>query len=159
MSEKADRLMDATAPSHPRDPDPSSYESTLPLPEGEVEVETRWSSRRATMGGRFLKGPIAMADIAVAAKLPGRALAVYLAARHRADLTRCTAVTLPRSLLADLGVDKSAKARALRHLEEAGLVTVARTVGRSARVTVSMMMNVDGLFMALRGTRPVSGSR
>jgi hypothetical protein len=88
--------------------------------------------RRAT--GRFLKGPIPLRDIAVAAKLPGQALAVYLAIHHRAALTRSNSVTLPKGLLEQSGVSRDAKARALHALQKASLVAVERTSGRSARI-------------------------
>ena len=72
-----------------------------------------------------------------AARLPGRALALYLAVRHRADLTRGQAVTLPTAYLRDWGIDRHAKARGLAALENAGLVTVERRPGRSVGVTVT----------------------
>jgi DNA-binding transcriptional ArsR family regulator len=72
-----------------------------------------------------------MNDIAAAAQLPGKALAVYLAIRHRTDLTRKNAVKLPAGLMRDLGVSKDAKARALRQLEAAGMITVRRQDGQS----------------------------
>ncbi len=77
-----------------------------------------------------------MRDIAAVAKLAGKALAVYLTVRHRADLTRSTAVTLPASLMRELGVSTDAKARALRQLEAAGLVGVERRQGRPPIITI-----------------------
>jgi DNA-binding MarR family transcriptional regulator len=85
---------------------------------------------------RFLKGPIPLQLIALAARLPGQALAVYLAIHHRAALTRSDSVTLPKSLIEQFGVSRDAKARALHALEEASLVVVERVNGRSARVTL-----------------------
>jgi DNA-binding transcriptional ArsR family regulator len=98
----------------------------------EVEVETAvLRDVRRRRADRFLKGPVRMNDIAAAAQLPGKALAVYLAIRHRTDLTRKNAVKLPAGLMRDLGVSKDAKARALRQLEAAGMITVRRQDGQS----------------------------
>jgi DNA-binding transcriptional ArsR family regulator len=101
----------------------------------ETEVETdlvRQSKIRR--GQRFLKGPIPLPDIAIAARLPGQALALFLAVHHRTALTGKPVVTLPARLLADLGISRGAKSRGLQVLEKAGLVTVARSRGRAARV-------------------------
>ncbi|MET3911912.1 DNA-binding MarR family transcriptional regulator [Bradyrhizobium sp. S3.3.6] len=87
------------------------------------------------MTGRFLKGPIPMNELWVAARLPGQALAVYLAIRHQCDLTGKACVTLPGALLERFGVDKDAKSRALRSLSAAGLIRVDQQRGRSARVS------------------------
>jgi hypothetical protein len=84
--------------------------------------------------GRFLKGPIPLQPIARAARLPGQALAVYLAVHHRAALTRSDTVTLPKGLLEQFGVTRDAKARALHALETASLVAVERNSGKTARV-------------------------
>jgi hypothetical protein len=83
---------------------------------------------------RFLKGPIPWIAICAAARLPGQALAVFVAVHHRATLTGNASVTLPKNLLAELGVSRDAKARALHALEEASLVAVERGSGRSARI-------------------------
>jgi len=134
----------ANVPSHPRDTGPYYKESSTSFLESsitdirEVEVETaalRAAKRRQV--GRFLRGPIPLQDIAAASRLPGRALAVFLAINHRQALTRNSVVTLPRNLLADLGVTKDAKARALRALEAAGLVRVERQPGQSPRIRLA----------------------
>jgi DNA-binding MarR family transcriptional regulator len=104
---------------------------------GEVEIETEVLRRaRARHRGRFLKGPIPLPQIAAAARLPGQALALFLAVHHQTALTKKTIVTLPRGLLTDFGISPGAKARGLRQLEEAGLVRVERSRGRAARVGI-----------------------
>jgi len=99
-----------------------------------TEVSRRSKIRRQ---GRFLKGPIPLPLIAIAAKLPGQSLALYIAIHHQTALTGKPMVTLPSSLLVDLGISRDAKARGLRNLEKAGLVQVDRSRGRSARVGLS----------------------
>lgn len=86
--------------------------------------------------GRFLKGPIPLRPIALAARLPGQALAVYLAIHHRTALTRSDSVTLPKGLMEQFGVSRDSKARALYALESATLISVERRKGRTARVTL-----------------------
>ncbi len=102
----------------------------------EREVETPWlKERRRRRASRYLKGPVPLALLQEAAPLPGKALALYLAIRHRFDL-RCTPeVTLPADYLAAWGIDKDAKRRSLVTLEAAGLIrVVGRGPGRSIRV-------------------------
>src|SRR5215217_3190123 len=54
----------------------------------EVEVATEASRARPRHSAdRFLKGPIPLPSLAIAARLPGKALAVYLVIVHRRDLT------------------------------------------------------------------------
>lgn len=85
---------------------------------------------------RFLKGPIPWSAVRTAARLPGQALSVFLAVHHRAALTGNTTVTLPKNMLAGLGVGRDAKARALHALEEASLIAVERASGRTARISL-----------------------
>lgn len=104
----------------------------------EIEVQTDVSRRQASrMQGRFLKGPIPMADLWAAARLPGQALALYLAIRHQCDISRSAVVTLPAALLRHFGIGKDTKSRALRSLCAAGLVTVENRCGRSARIVLA----------------------
>ena len=118
----------------------SSNSRSTVMPESripEIEIPTAESRNRAVhMNGRFLKGPIPMSELWAAARLSGQALAVYLAIRHQCDLTGKATVTLPRALLEHFGIDKDAKARALKYLAGAGLVTLEQRCGRSARVTL-----------------------
>jgi DNA-binding transcriptional ArsR family regulator len=103
-------------------------------PEAETEIKTQWGSRVRSRE-RFLKGPIPLEMLSRAARLPGKALAVYLVFRHQCDLTGRPTVTLPISLLKNFGVRRDAKLRALSELEKAGLVRVNKKMGRSARIT------------------------
>jgi hypothetical protein len=139
---------DAKLPSRRCEPGASYNKSPIQFQESSVddipavEVETAaLRQARQRRAGRFLKGPILMRDVAVAAKLPGKALAVYLAIRHRIDLTRSAAVTLPASLMRELGVSKDAKARAQRQLETAGLISVRREPGRSPMIELKSTSN------------------
>jgi DNA-binding MarR family transcriptional regulator len=101
----------------------------------QTEVQTDFLRRsQKRWRERFLKGPIAMREIAAAARLPGQALALFLAIHHQAALTGKAIVTLPAKLLSELGVSRDAKARGLKTLEQAGLVYVSRLRGTAARI-------------------------
>lgn len=108
---------------------------SVSMPEREVEIAVLRPYRERTPG-RFLKGPIPLDPIARAARLPGQALAVYLAIHHRVALTRSETVTLPKGLLEQFGISRDSKARSLHALETMFLITVERTKGRTARITL-----------------------
>jgi hypothetical protein len=100
-----------------------------------VEIQTDFLKQsRVRRTGRFLKGPIPLRDICVAAKLSGKCLALFLAIHHQVALTGKSIVTLPASLLRDLGITRSTKARCLSALEQASLVAVSRSRGKGARM-------------------------
>jgi hypothetical protein len=70
-------------------------------------------------------------------QLPGKALHVALEVWYRAGLKRQRAVVLSLAHVADVGgFDRATASRGLRALERAGLVAVARGVGRAPRVTL-----------------------
>jgi DNA-binding MarR family transcriptional regulator len=71
-----------------------------------------------------------------ASNLPGKALHVALAIRYRCAVERTRTVKLASALLRKFGVERDAKARALRQLEAAGLIRVSRQRGRNPFVTV-----------------------
>ncbi len=105
---------------------------------GEIEVETAWTRKqRRRRAARFLKGPIKLDLLHRAAQLPGKALAVFLALRHRTDLRGSVKVTLPTKYLALWGVGRDAKYRALSALEAAGLIRIVdRRPGHSTVVAL-----------------------
>ncbi len=110
--------------------------SAEPELERETEVKTRWSRAKSQrISGRYLK-KTALGPIQHAARLPGRALHVYLAIRHRCDLQRGQTVTLLGSYLKSWGIGKDAKQRGLAELEQAGLIEVERRTGRPSVVTL-----------------------
>lgn len=85
----------------------------------------------------FLRGPVSLAWLQAAARLPGCALAVGVALWHLAGLRGTQEhLTLSSERLVPFGVSRHAKDRALRHLVAEGLVRVERKKGRSPRVTL-----------------------
>ena len=138
-----DGCVGAPPPLHARTPQrPYPKESLIVSPIdtpitmiNESEVET--SALRDMLqrpSDRFLKGPIPVRWIVRAGELPGRALLVLLAIRHRADLARNPWVTLPAKVMADFRFDKFTKLRAVAELERAGLVRVRRQTGRATQM-------------------------
>ena len=101
------------------------------------EVETKTlRSIRAQKQAPYLKRHF-LEPIQEAANLGGNALAVYLAILHRLDVTRQTSVTLSANLLGKWGIaSRAAKSRALKQLQQHGLIKVERARGRSARVSL-----------------------
>jgi hypothetical protein len=92
-------------------------------------------SSRHRPGEWFLRGPVPWPWLEIAARLPGRALAVALCLwreagrQHRSTIKLC----LRR---VGLGVSEQSARRGLRALESAGLVTVERLPGRGLAVTL-----------------------
>jgi hypothetical protein len=112
---------------------------TLEAVPGEREVMTSaLIGARRRSAGRFLKGPIPISTIAAAGRLPSRfALPVLLAVRYCVDVAGKPWVSLTANTLAAFGFGKDAKARALRELEDAGLIRVKRQPGRSVLVSLA----------------------
>jgi hypothetical protein len=90
----------------------------------------------AASQGAFLYLKCSLERFHIVAKLPGKALAVWALIHHRLHLTRLEQVTLPSALLAEAGVGRNVKARALKDLERIGLIRVDRRPGRALRVAL-----------------------
>jgi hypothetical protein len=91
------------------------------------------------VSGLFLKGPVPLAWLAGAATLRGRALTVGVLVWFMVGLKRATVVTIPRSRMAEFGLNRFAFYRGLAALEWRGLVRVERRRGAMPRITL-----VDG---------------
>jgi hypothetical protein len=92
---------------------------------------------RPAAGERFVRGPIPRGWLEAAMRLRGKALHVAIELWYRAGLRSRGEVVLSLSNLSNLcGFDRATAARALTALERAGLVRVARHVGRAPRVTI-----------------------
>lgn len=91
---------------------------------------------RPKAGGHFLKGPIPLDWLERAARLPGRSLHVAILLWYAAGLQKTATITLPNTLARRFGIERNAKYRALRCLEQAELVSVENSTGRAPRVTL-----------------------
>ena len=86
---------------------------------------------------QFVAGPLPLAQLCVAANLPGTALAVWLLIHFRTRVLKHREVTLPAGVPEDVGVGHSTtKAHVLRSLESAGLIRVARAAGKASRISL-----------------------
>lgn len=97
--------------------------------------------RRRYRKAPFLMGPVPLLAIHTAARLPGKALAVLMAAYFRSGLTRQRRVTMTTALLEGFGVDRHARYRALAALREAGLLVVETRHGKNPVVTIPLEEN------------------
>jgi hypothetical protein len=79
--------------------------------------------------------PLSLAARAAAATNTRRAL-VWVWLVQQARRTGCNAVVMSNEALAGYGVSRKMKALALRQLQEAGLVAVARPAGKAPIVTL-----------------------
>jgi DNA-binding transcriptional ArsR family regulator len=83
-------------------------------------------------------GPIPMEWLEQAGCLPGRALHVGISIWHWHFIKKERTITLSIRKLVEIGVKRGSAYRALSALEEAGLISVERHVGRSPRVTLNV---------------------
>jgi hypothetical protein len=92
---------------------------------------------RTKAARNFLRGPIPLPWLIVAAKLPGRSLHVGLALWYYAGMRSTHQINFPiRWLKTALNMERHAAYRGLRHLERADLVSVARHRGHASIVTL-----------------------
>lgn len=99
-------------------------------------LPTAASRPRFAPGALFLKGPIALDWLAVAAKQPGKTLHVGVALWFLAGLKTSTTVALTTSVKEKFGIGAEAAREGLQRLEESGLVSVVRAAGAAPRVTL-----------------------
>ena len=85
---------------------------------------------------KFLKGPVPWPWIEKAARLPGKALIVGLALWRLSGAVKSMTIRLSNSELEALGVSRSAKSRALKSLEQAGLIAIDQRLGCLPIVTL-----------------------
>ena len=83
----------------------------------------------------FLHPKVQLVWIEKAAELGIQTLVVGLLLQFRAVLNGKESVTLPKEFLSKFGVSRGTKRRALKKLEEAGLIRVEQETGRSPLIT------------------------
>ena len=84
----------------------------------------------------FLKGPISMEWLSLAAKLPGKAFHLAVAIQWLAGMNSNQKFKITAKALELLGVSKDAYRDGLRRLEVAELVSVERRAGQFPRVSI-----------------------
>jgi len=85
----------------------------------------------------FLRGPIPLEWLAVAAKLPGKTLNVAVALWWRHGMAGGKPFKLTQMALTAMNVERGAESAGLTRLEEAGLIQVERKPGQ--RPTISIL--------------------
>lgn len=98
-----------------------------------AEADALKSEREARL---FLRGPIPLPWLQKAARLPGKSLHVAMLIWFRVGCERSNEVALCPAHRRRFGLQRHAVQRALRALERAELVYVARKNGRASVVTV-----------------------
>ena len=102
------------------------------------QSQYRRAKKAKRQGAQFLRGPVPLAWLYRAAKLPGKALAVSLAVHYKAGVENTREpIAVTAKLLERFGVSRKAGYRGLEALERTGLVSVDRRRGRCPRVTIS----------------------
>ena len=90
----------------------------------------------APLSAPFLKGPIPMAWLNEAAKLPGKALNLGIAIWWLAGMSNTTAFKLTGKALDQLDISRDAASSALKRLEAQGLIRVQRLPGQRPTVEI-----------------------
>ena len=83
-----------------------------------------------------MKGPIPMAWLNEAAKLPGKALNLGIAIWWLAGMSKTTAFKLTGKALDQLDISRDAASSALKRLEAQGLIRVQRLPGQRPTVEI-----------------------
>ncbi|MDB3945439.1 hypothetical protein N9444_05970 [Gammaproteobacteria bacterium] len=91
---------------------------------------------RHKKGEHFLKGPAPLLWLAQAARCGGKALHVAIILWYRAGLQKSETIKVPGGTAKLFGLDRHAKTRGLKALEQAGLVSITRRQGCSPQVTL-----------------------
>jgi DNA-binding transcriptional ArsR family regulator len=93
-------------------------------------------ARDPTSLHRPKKGQMFSDWLSAAARLPGKSFHVAVALREAAERNQSGVVSLSNTAVQHLGLDRSAKYRALAWLEQAGLIAVKRKLGRPPIITL-----------------------
>ena len=86
--------------------------------------------------GFFLHPQVQIAWIERAAQLGIQALVVGILLQFRVLLSQKESVTLPKNFLARFWISRGVKQRALKKLEDAGLIRVDQVAGQSSKFTL-----------------------
>ena len=111
---------------------------------GRLQGGTRRGRRASPIRNKFIAGPIDVPWVCRASRLGIKALLVGLAIWHLRGLRRTDTFIISNLMIQEWGVEPDAKSRALRALEKAGLISVARRGKRSPQVTLIVQDTVAG---------------
>jgi hypothetical protein len=112
------------------------YQCDRQVPTVKMKFSPDQGYKVSAPGDLFIKGPIPMGWIAVAAKLPGKAIHAALALFWLAGMKPQGKIKMTRQALNLFNVSDDAYRDALPRLEKAGLVRVWRAPGQRAQVEI-----------------------
>ena len=87
--------------------------------------------------GKFLKGPIPLDWLQGAGQLPGKALHVGIVLQFLSGVKRSSEVQFSYSLAEEFGVKRHSAYRALKALEQRGLIKIRRGIGKNPIVRLA----------------------
>jgi DNA-binding transcriptional ArsR family regulator len=118
--------------------------SLLPINVDDLRLHSPQTKKASRITGGFLKGPIPLKWLSIACDLGGKTLATALAIRYMQGLKKTAPIKVTTETLTRFFcVDRSAKARALKALESAGLITIERKQGKKPIITI---LEVPGTY-------------
>ena len=91
----------------------------------------------------FLKGPIPIDWISVAAELPGKTLALGMAIWWLKGMSKTPTFKLTAKALSKFNISRDAASAGLTRLEKSGLISVSRSPGRRSVVGVNEVLKSD----------------
>lgn len=110
-----------------------------PLPARKVPIQ-----RKQLIKGYFLKGPVPLAWLSKAARLPGKTSEVAIVIWFLSGMKKTSIIALSNKILNRFGVDRFAKYRALKQLQKESLILIEQDKGRSPLITI-LDVNTDEL--------------
>lgn len=105
------------------------------IPPQEIR-ENRPMPPSARISAPFVRGPIPLAWILRAGSLQGKALMVGMALWYRAGCTKSDVVTPSHALWRKFDVSRQSAYRAIKALDNAGLIQVERRNGKNPIITI-----------------------
>jgi len=112
----------------------------IPVKHLQFDVDTQ-AFKLAPQREHFIRGPIPLAWLGQAAKLPGKTLNVALALWWRQGMAKGQPFKLTRKALNVMNVERDAASAGLVRLETAGLIKVERKPGQ--RPMISLVTHID----------------
>jgi len=124
-----------------------------PSVESRSNGRTRSGRRASSIQGKFILGPIDVSWVCRARELGVTPLLVGLFLWYLRGMRGTNSVVVSNLMMQEWGVQPDAKARALRKLEKARLITVKREGKRSPRVTLVVGNASNSSWRSTRGYR------
>lgn len=113
------------------------YTSDRDLPVRRLQISSATGTLLpAPQRAPFLRGPIPLEWLSVAASLPGKTLNVAIALWWRHGIAKGQPFKLTRTALKTMNVERDAASAGLARLEEAGVIRVERMPGQRPRVWI-----------------------